>query len=131
MAAAGSQTIRYDNGNPQNKQNRIRRIDIDWTCSSGGAVQELPAFGINGRICTLITNPLDGPTDNYTVQILDEFGIDVLQGLGANRDTSNNEAVNIVYSSTDVHPAVCGPCTLKIASAGTSKSGTVTLFIEQ
>ncbi len=131
MAAAGSQVIRYDNGNPINKQNRIRRIDIDWTSDASGDVNELQAFGINGRICTLITNPLAGPTDNYDVQILDEFGIDVLQGLGADRDTTNSESVNIVYTGTDVHPAACGPCTLKVAAAGNAESGTVTLFIEQ
>lgn len=132
MAAAGSQTIRHDNGNPINKQNLVRRIDIDWIADAAGAVTELAAFGINGKILALATNPgSPAPTANYDIRILNEHGIDVLQGLGANRHTTTTEMVSIVYTTTDVHPAVAGPCTLEVLNAGNLGAGSLTLYIEQ
>jgi hypothetical protein len=45
------------------------------------------------------------PTDNYDVR-LERHGIDLLQGLGANRDAAAHEEVAIIYASTSLHPAV-------------------------
>lgn len=131
MAAAGSQTIRHDRGNPGNAQNKIRRIDIDWVASSGGAVQELNAFGFNGKLLYLVTNPgSPAPTTLYDIRLLDEHGTDVLQGLGANRHESNTVGTNIVFSGTDVHPPVCGPVTIEVTNAGNGGAGTITLYYE-
>lgn len=46
------------------------------------------------------------PTDNYDVKILDQNDIDVLQGVGLNRDFVASEDAAIVYSGTSVQPYV-------------------------
>jgi len=46
------------------------------------------------------------PTDNYDVAILDQNGLDVLQGLGANRDMAASEVAPIIYAGTSLHPYV-------------------------
>jgi hypothetical protein len=40
------------------------------------------------------------------VQIFDEHGVDVLQGLGMNVDQAAPTSAPIVYASTNLHPAV-------------------------
>jgi hypothetical protein len=46
------------------------------------------------------------PSDNYDIRIEDQTGYDLLEGLGANRDTVKSEQVPILYASTSVHPSV-------------------------
>ena len=46
------------------------------------------------------------PSDNYDIRLLDHTGYDLLEGLGANRDTIAPEQVNIIYASTSVNPCV-------------------------
>lgn len=57
------------------------------------------------------------PTDNYDIRILDQHGLDVLQGVGANRDLMVSEEAAIVYSGTSLHPRVDLSDTLTLAIA--------------
>lgn len=127
---AGTATINHNKNGILSPENYIHRYDIAWTSDASGNVNAQPAFGINGKILALITDPVDGPTDDYDVTILNEFGLDVLQGLGVNRDTTTTEIANIVVSGTTIHPPAAGPHTLVVANAGNAKSGTMCLLVE-
>ncbi len=131
--AAGSFTVEYNRGVWGAPDNPIVRLDIDWTSDAAGAVNNsAKTFGLNGIVEALITDP-DGtaaPTDNYDVVIKNEYGIDILQGIGADRDTSNSEYANIVIG-TYFKPVVCGPCTLEITNAGNAKSGHICLLLRR
>lgn len=73
---------------------------------------------LSGKLVALQTNPgSTAPTDNYDITLVDADGLDRLQGLGANRDTSNSEAVAIVYSTTSIHPPVAPGETLTLTLA--------------
>lgn len=81
---------------------------ITLTCTGDAADGGFPATAlvtkISGRILALETNPgATAPTDNYDITLMQD-GYDVLQSLGANRDTLNTERVAIVYSGTAVRP---------------------------
>ncbi len=95
-----------------------------FTCtgdSSDGSFPntELPKF--EGRLLALETNPgTTAPTDNYDITIEDADGHDVLEGVGADRDTANTEKALVVYSSTSVHPAIAESDTLTLKIAGNS-----------
>ena len=79
------------------------------------------ATKIGGRIVALETNPGGtAPTDNYDIALTDAEGDDVLQTLGANRDTANTEKVAIVYSGTSLHPIVAGEDVLTLAITNNS-----------
>ena len=73
--------------------------------SSDGTIPDTvltPKF--SGQLLSLKTNPgATAPTDNYDITIEDGDAIDVLQGVGANRDTSNSEQAAIVQA-TSVNP---------------------------
>ncbi len=74
----------------------------------------LPAF--EGRVLQLVTNPgATAPTDNYDVVVTNQHGHDVLQGVGANRDTANTEVAPVVYTGTSLHPVVDETDTLTVA----------------
>jgi hypothetical protein len=80
-----------------------------------------------GEIVRLVTDPgATAPTANYDITILDEDGIDVLVGAGADRSATATEQVlgsslGIIFNTT---------LTLEIATAGDAKNGTVYLYIK-
>ena len=76
---------------------------------------------IAGLLLALATNPgATAPTSNYDITLIDGDGHDVLEGVGANRHTSNSEKVAIVYSGTVIHPPVSTGDTLTLTIAGQS-----------
>lgn len=113
---------------------KISEIHVPWTSHTDGTVSiELGTFA--NKIIGFTTDPGSAaPTDDYDVVVNNPRGVDVLQGQGANRDTSTTET--IMESEADgvtgaVHflPLI-GVCTLEITNAGSAKTGQFTLYIE-
>lgn len=100
----------------------IRRINFSVVAdASDGSVPATALPKFQGRLLGLHTNPgATAPTDNYDITLIDDDGLDRLQGVGANRDTSNSEQVPIVYSGTSVNPPVSSDETLTLTIAGNS-----------
>ncbi len=115
----------------------VERIDAAWLSDASGNVSQV--IGIQGIITRVVTNPgATAPTDNYSLTIPDEFGIDLLKGLGtSNRDTSASEDVVGGVGlgdgvTTSVMPIThIGDVTLTIAGAGNAKVGVITLFVKK
>ena len=114
---------------------KVRKIKWAWTTDSvNGAIVDATAAGqankttykYTGEIYRLITDPTDGPTDNYDVTILDDDGYDVLMGAGLDRDTTTTEQV--LWSSLGI--CLNSQLRLNIGTAGNSKSGVVILYIK-
>ena len=85
----------------------------------------IPAFA--GRLLALRTNPgATAPTANYDITLPDGDTVDRLQGVGANRHTSNSEEVSVVYSGTAIHPACCYE-TLTLTLAGNSVNSAISV----
>ena len=107
--------------------NKLRRITVDWTSDgSGDATQSVE---VDGVIVRLITDPgATAPDPNYDVTVVDEFGLDLLDGQGANRHTSTTEAVSLAGGLTTTHVYHEGTCTVTIANAGATTEGQVVLF---
>lgn len=83
--------------------------------ASDGTIPDTELPRIEGQLHALQTKPAaGGMTSNYDITIVDEDGIDVLQGAGANRHATNAERVPIVYSGTSIHPLVHGGRTLTL-----------------
>ncbi|MGE0460904.1 MAG: hypothetical protein AB7Q16_06005 [Vicinamibacterales bacterium] len=108
---------------------------VVFACTADAANGSFPATAISvpieGRLIQLITDPgATAPTDNYDITLVDGNGLDVLQGVGANRDTAVTEAAAIVFSGTSVHPVVDESDTLTLTIANNivnSATLTVTL----
>lgn len=110
----------------------IRTITLTVTADASAATvpdTALPAF--EGRLLAIETNPgTTAPTDDYDITVIDAHGFDVLQGVGANRDTANTEKAAIVFSSTSVHPVIdeADALTFKIANNAVN-SATIVVVI--
>jgi hypothetical protein len=103
-----------------------------WISDAIGNVLHTMNAPIIGVPKQLSTRPVDTPTDDYDVTILDESGRDVLLGKGVNRDQSTSETVFIYESSnTDVYNATRGLHRFKVAGAGNTKSGVAILTIDR
>ena len=106
----------------------IKKITWTWTSDASGDVDgTLTVSAYNGVLERLVTVP-DGdaaPTDNYDVTILDEDGVDVLMGGGADRDTANTEQVG----ASSLGVVANDRLELVVANAGNATSGTVYLYL--
>lgn len=116
-----------------NTTGNIRKIT--FTCTADASDGSFPSTVITtkfeGRLIALETNPgSTAPTDNYDIAITDGEGVDVLQGVGANRDTANSEVAQIVVSGTSLRPVVDETDTLTLAITGNSvNSATVVITL--
>lgn len=105
----------------------IKSIKAAWTASAGGAADGTTAKHYSGKVELLTTIP-DGvavPIDNYDITALDEYGVDVLAGAGANRDTANTEQV----LSASLGGVVGDKIAFHVANAGNGGKGVVYLLV--
>ena len=58
--------------------------------------------------------------------ILDQHGLDVLEGLGVNRDTATAERALIIFASTSLHPVVDETDSLTLVVEGTFVASAMT-----
>lgn len=98
---------------------------ITLTCvgdaSDGSFPNTALTIKISGKLLALETNPgTTQPTDNYDITLEDSDTHDVLEGVGANRDTANTEKAAIVYSGTAIHPPIAKSDTLTFKIANNS-----------
>jgi hypothetical protein len=111
-----------------------RCLIVAWTSDAAGAVTA--TINIAGLIHKVVTNPgATAPSANYDITLVDEDGIDIAQGLLANRHTTNSEEVYLYKEATltgSVPAAIpifhAGALTLTIAAAGDSKQGVVRIY---
>lgn len=112
-----------------NKLGSIR--SLVYTCTADAAAATYPDTvlpKIEGRLLALVTNPgAVQPTDNYDIVINDQHGHDVLEGVGANRDTLNTEKALVVYSGTGTHPCVDEADTLTMSISNNAVNSAVTV----
>lgn len=86
---------------------------------------------IDGLVCRVIVDPDDTatPTDNYDATITDQYGIDIMEGLLTNLDTTAVTAVDFVptvNSGTGIG-CVLVPGSLTLTLTGNSVNSAVTV----
>lgn len=134
---AGSVT--YTQTDRWTKNDPVRKITMAWTSDVSGNVSgNLSPQAVSGEILRVVTVPNGGgtvPTANYDVTLLDEHGLDVLNGRGANRSDTNPEQFMPGVTVSDgtnngaAPVAVSGILELRVANAGAAKGGTVVLYV--
>lgn len=134
MAGTVTQSSTY---NPARPQQAINRIVLAWTSDASGNVSGTPSTVITGTILkvTFIPSESVAPTANYDVTLLDDAGIDVLAGQGANLSATAETSVCPGVPLRDGTTTSVVPCVvsealnLVVANAGNAKSGQVVLFV--
>lgn len=147
---AGTMVSTYDQV-PNGIGSLVNKVTVAWTSDASGVVSGniknrsgAADATFRGFLQRVVFNPddTDAPTDNYDVTITDEDGIDILGGLGANRDTANSEEKlpGVVIDDGTVLPAEAAPrlvkraingkLTLAIANAGNAKKGKIHLYLD-
>lgn len=120
-------TITLSNHIQPKRNGILGSMRFAWTSDTGGAVNGT-TWVFNGRLERLVTNPgAAAPTANYDVTVVDEDGVDLLGGVGADRHTSTSEQAAPVLG-TYFQPAHAGTIEPKVANAGASKTGEIILY---
>ena len=106
------------------------KIKAVWLSDDAtGAVSGVIASDVVGKPMLLTTVPGTAglaPDDNYDITITDENGIDILAGLGANRDIATTEHV---IDTAGMLFTVATSLTLNVTNAGNANGGTVYLTV--
>lgn len=118
------------------QHNRIvKQAIFDWVSAADGTATGQTDFVVNGEILKIVTNPdAVAPTDNYDLTLIDDDGLDVAEGLIANRDTANSEeVVPVIETTVNAHTYgspvfVDSALTLNVTNAGNAKAGRVRVF---
>jgi hypothetical protein len=111
------------------KLGNVQKITL--TCVADAADGSFPSTAIahkfSGRILQMDVNPgATAPTNLYDLVInSDVTGLDILQGLGANLLTATSEQKAIVFSSTEIHPAVDQSDTLTMVITNNSVNSAI------
>lgn len=107
----------------------VKSIKWDWLCTDGGVVSSTTLNKYCGIITKVVIIP-DGaptaPTAAYDMTILDENGIDVLEGNGADCSATATEYLDQSDGLGNVSESTL---TLTIAAAGNAKGGLVYLYL--
>jgi hypothetical protein len=129
---AGSAVITH-----RTRYRAIKWVQWDWTSDASGDVDGAISAPINGEIMAIDTVPGAGgvqPTDNYGITLLDENGVDVAEGLLADRDNATSQRVLPVIEQTvgsnpyGFRAIVDGPLELVVVAAGAANEGRVRLY---
>lgn len=92
--------------------------------ASDGSVPATVLPAVEGRLLHVATRPgSTAPSDEYDLTVEDQYGHDVLEGVGADRSNSAAEKAAIVYAGTAVHPVVDESDTLTLKIANNSEAG--------
>jgi len=116
----------------------IRKYTLVWLCHTDGSGTLPTGHLLNGEIVGITFTPdsANAPTSLYDMTITDGSGIDVAAGLGAN--LSATASLRIVPMQTQTISAVVyrgayvvaeEQLTLNITNTGTSKGGTVLIYL--
>lgn len=116
----------------------VWKYTIAWVSDAAGAVSGTLTDYISGEIVRVVFKPDSGgtqPTNAYDVTLLDEQGVDVLGGQGAN--LANNATTHVkpgVPLKDGTTTSVAGvhmddKLELQVANGGDSKGGTVYLYV--
>lgn len=117
---------------------RIVKVTFTWTATAGGIVTSptgLTTEVFTGTVMNLITDPAQAPETppavNYGITILDDDGVDVLNGAGANRHNVNTEQTAGFVAGT--MPRAIKNTTLDfiVAAAGAGGQGVAILYIAE
>lgn len=108
----------------------IKKVKFAWTSGKNGdagKADKTTEEAYSGKILGLCTVPdaVAVPTADYDVRVLDEDGIDVLMGAGADR----SDTVTQYVLSTSLGAVAYDTLTLEVRNAGAEKKGIVYLFI--
>lgn len=97
-------------------------LALTWTAHTDGSVTDYETSStIAGEILSVVTDPDTSaagltPSDNYDITLVDEYGIDVMGGALANRDSTTSEYALPLNGSNLYEPIVDGTLTLTVAN---------------
>ena len=114
---------------PPGRQDRLQepifRYKVDWVSAADGTATGDLGNVYNGVLhnAVFVPSATAPPTDQYDVTIMDDFGLDILGGGGANRSSTNKERVT--PTAIQYH----GNLTLNVSNAGDTKAGSIYLYV--
>jgi len=128
---AGTVTSDYYNAYP------VKKLKIDWTADGSGAAT-FTTVHVNGLVSRAIIKhdtSSSAPSANYTIQLNDVDGQDILKRASSGVVASVSNAIDYCPTIVDQSSAAVGPVTvdgalsLVVASAGNANGGELIVYL--
>jgi hypothetical protein len=119
--------VSFTDAKPKGKR-KVGKLVVSYLTHTDG-VAASASIPFNGVIQRIATNPTDAHTASWDATVIDEDGLDLAQGLLANRHTTNSEEVTPLIGTTHLVP-YNGLLIVNIAAAGSGKNGVVTIYYQ-
>jgi hypothetical protein len=113
----------------QDQSSAVKKLDVQWVSDSVGEATAVAPLSYTGQAVAFAvihpTTPSIIPTDLYDINVYNDAGIDILDGSGADIDSSTDALVldSMGFMCVDF-------LTVRISNAGSNKSGRFVLYIE-
>jgi len=114
----------------------VRRVIFNWTSNASGTCtgQTKLVSGIVSKISFIPASGVNQPSDDYKVKILDDDGIDIIQGYGfTGMSNEYPDAIvpqmNGLISGSASLFVVDGKLNFEVVEAGNAKQGIVTVYL--
>lgn len=104
------------------------KLTFDWTTPAGtGVYSDTTIYHYTGKVIKayIVPSTISAPTDDYDVRLLDEGGIDILDGFGVDSGTATVEVLSNVGAVLE------DTLTISVTNAGTSTAGVVYVYLEK
>jgi len=104
--------------------------EIDWVADgSGDATAILTKVDIDGIIMgiSMIPDGVDPPDANWDLTIVDEFGLDLLRGLGTNLVATQVDKIPEMDNGQAI-PCVTSQVTVTVDEAGADNAGKIIIY---
>lgn len=109
----------------ETRRQGLSKIKFAWTSDSAGAADATTTYTYNAQIWQIVTIPgtsTSAPTTLYDITLKDGDGVDLANGLLADRSATANE---VRFKGDGLLSVQSSAITLAVTNAGDTKSGTV------
>ena len=119
--------VSFTDAKPKGKR-KVGKLVVTYTGHTDGAASS-ESIPFNGIIQRIVTNPTTAHSSNWDATVEDEAGLDLAQGLLANRHTTNSEEVTPLIGTYHLVP-YNGLLTVNVTNSGSGKAGVITIFYQ-
>lgn len=134
-ADEGTLTITSDRVKPAGGSRAIRVLEFTWVADAGGDtnVTLTRAVSVTGTVVGLHAIPSGSTDDNYDVTLIDDDGVDVLNGAGTDLPLSATSAENyrfpVDFLNSGPIVIVNRDLTLVVDDGGNADTGVIRIYI--
>lgn len=102
----------------------LHKLEISWVAHTDGSYTSFSTGSVSGVILGVLTDPgSTAPQDNYDITLKNSYGLDVMGGSLADRDTADTEYIQPYNATQNTYMSMPNHGALTLAISGNNVNG--------